>query len=93
MDTMYPRPPFITPILGNLPLLGPMFRFERGANRTFHQSVIMVNAVLLPRSLALAGYYGVLGGRKALAKGGRGADGAGYEDFISGKSTQGPATP
>jgi len=29
-------------ILGNLPLVGPMFRFERGANRTFHQPALLV---------------------------------------------------
>ena len=58
MDTLYPRPPFIVPVLGNLPLFGNMFRLERGANRTYHQSVILVNATLIPRSLGLVGFYG-----------------------------------
>jgi len=89
MDSIYPRPPFITPILGNLPLLGPMFRFERGANRTFHQSVILVNAMLVPRSLSLMGFYGSnFAGRASLKRGTTRDTASGlidYDAFINGK--------
>jgi hypothetical protein len=87
MDTQYPRPPFILPILGNLPLVGNVFRFERGTNRTYHQSIILVNATLTPRSLGLVGFYGSnFAGRNSLVNSpaGRGVGNAklNYDEFI-----------
>ncbi len=67
VDTLYPRPPFVLPIIGQLPIIGNMFRFGRGVNRTYLQSVILVNATLIPRSLNLAAFYGAnAGGTGAL---------------------------
>lgn len=84
MDTSYPRPPFITPVLGNLPLVGNVFRFDRGANRTYHQSIILVNATLIPRSLGLVGFYGSnFAGRTILSKfSSRGDAKTSYKAFI-----------
>ena len=56
----------------------------RGTNRTFHQSVVLVNAVLVPRSLSPAGFYGAnFAGRKVLSKTASRARGKfKYSDFI-----------
>jgi hypothetical protein len=84
MDTLYPRPAFILPVLGNLPLLGNMFRFDRGTNRTYHQSIILVNATLIPRSLGLVGFYGSnFAGRNSLSNFSSRAQGkTDYQSFI-----------
>ena len=58
VETLSPRAPFIFPILGNLPLVGPMFRFSHSARRTYFQSVILTNATLVPRGLGLVNLYG-----------------------------------
>ena len=92
MDTQYPRPAFITPILGNLPFLGNAFRFDRGVNRTYHQSIILVNATLTPRSLGLVGFYGSnFAGRNTLSSTpksrGPGKTKVDYQQFITGKES------
>lgn len=57
IDTRIPRGPFVVPILGRLPLLGPIFQFPRGDAEVHHNSVILVNTVILPRALDIARYY------------------------------------
>ncbi len=57
VDTAVPRAPFVVPILGRLPILGGMFQFRRDNVTTRHESMILVNTAILPRSLALLSYY------------------------------------
>lgn len=56
--TSHPQAPYYLPILGRIPLFGPMFQIPRGSKKTYQESVILVNATLLPRSLGLVGFYG-----------------------------------
>jgi hypothetical protein len=57
VDTAVPQAPFVVPILGRLPILGRMFQFRRDNVTTRHESLILVNTAILPRSLALLSYY------------------------------------
>ena len=57
VDTAVPQAPFTVPILGRLPILGRMFQFRRDNVTTRHESLILVNTAILPRSLALLSYY------------------------------------
>ena len=41
-----------------LPLIGPVFQWPRASKVTHHQSIILVNATILPRALGLLGFYG-----------------------------------
>ena len=61
LETVTPQGPDRIPILSRLPIFGPMFQFPRGSRRIRHESIILVNAALLPRALGLIGFYG--GGR------------------------------
>ncbi len=58
MDTITPRTAYILPVFGNLPIVGNMFRFSHSPQHTFHQSIILVNATLIPRSLGIVDFYG-----------------------------------
>ena len=57
VDTAVPQAPFVVPLLGRLPILGRMFQFRRDNVTTRHESLILVNTAILPRSLALLSYY------------------------------------
>jgi len=57
VDTAVPQAPFVVPLLGRLPILGRMFQFRRANVTTRHESLILVNTAILPRSLALLSYY------------------------------------
>ncbi len=53
----YPQPPKYIPILGQLPLIGPLFQFSRGKKVMQFDSIILTNAVILPRAKILAELY------------------------------------
>jgi len=48
LTTTHPRPDFETPILADLPIIGEMFRFKRGAQSVHHESIMLVYATILP---------------------------------------------
>ena len=54
ITTSHRRPPGFVPILGQLPLLGCLFQWPRSDEVTHHESVILVNSVILPRALDMA---------------------------------------
>jgi hypothetical protein len=53
-----PRSPFYVPVLGRLPLLGKAFQFPRKPKETHFESILLINTVILPRSLELYRFYG-----------------------------------
>jgi hypothetical protein len=58
VDTQTPRTPYTLPVLGRLPILGPMFQLPRKDLKISHHSIILVNTVILPRALDIARFYG-----------------------------------
>jgi hypothetical protein len=58
VQSVSPQAPFFVPILGRLPIIGPAFQWPRHPKVTHHSSLILVNAVILPRSLDLLRLYG-----------------------------------
>src|SRR5262245_2334267 len=58
IDSSHPQAPFYVPVLGRLPVVGPAFQWPRDKKRVHHESIILVNSVILPRALDLARYYG-----------------------------------
>lgn len=54
----HPQAPFYVPILGRLPVIGRAFQFPRRNKETHFESLVLVNAVILPRSLELHRFYG-----------------------------------
>jgi hypothetical protein len=58
VQSVSPQAPYFVPILGRLPILGPAFQWPRHPKVTHHSSMILVNAVILPRSLDLLRLYG-----------------------------------
>lgn len=54
----HPQTPFYIPILGRLPILGPAFQIPRRNKETLFESVVLVNTVILPRSVELHRFYG-----------------------------------
>lgn len=58
MSVSHPRTPFYIPILGRLPLIGPAFQIPRRDQETLFESLILVNTVILPRSIELQRFYG-----------------------------------
>jgi len=58
ITTTTPRAPQYVPILGRLPVIGQAFQFPQGPQSTDFQSVLLVNALVVPRSLGLVGFYG-----------------------------------
>jgi Bacterial type II/III secretion system short domain len=57
MTTSHPRAPFSVPILGRLPILGRAFQWPRKPKVTNHESIILVNTVVLPRAVNLSLFY------------------------------------
>jgi len=57
LTTLAPQAPEYIPILGRLPLLGPIFQRPRGPKATRYQDLLLVNAVVVPRALGLVGLY------------------------------------
>ena len=53
IDTTTPQAPYYIPILGRLPILGPAFQIPRKNKTVRHESVILINTVVLPRSTLL----------------------------------------
>jgi hypothetical protein len=53
-----PQAPFYVPVLGQLPLLGKAFQFPRKPKETHFESMLLINTVILPRSLELYRFYG-----------------------------------
>jgi hypothetical protein len=56
--TSHPQTPFYIPILGRLPILGPAFQIPRHNKEAHFESIVLVNTVILPRSLELHRFYG-----------------------------------
>jgi hypothetical protein len=54
----HPQTPFYIPILGRLPILGPAFQIPRSNKETLFESIVLVNTVILPRSVELQRFYG-----------------------------------
>ncbi|HYO14198.1 MAG TPA: hypothetical protein VE685_13465 [Thermoanaerobaculia bacterium] len=54
----HPQAPLYVPILGRLPVIGRAFQFPRRNKETHFESLVLVNAVILPRSLELHRFYG-----------------------------------
>jgi hypothetical protein len=52
-----PRGPGYVPILGRLPIVGKAFQWARSPKTVQHESLILVNTVILPRALDLARFY------------------------------------
>ncbi len=48
LTTSHPRPDYEVPVLGNLPIIGDMFSFQRGAQSVHHESIMLVYATILP---------------------------------------------
>jgi len=48
LTTSHPRPDYEVPILSDLPIIGEMFKFERGNQSVHHESVMLVYATILP---------------------------------------------
>lgn len=57
MTTSHPRAPWSIPILGRLPLLGRAFQWPRNPKVNQHESMILVNTVVLPRAVNLSLFY------------------------------------
>lgn len=54
----HPQTPYYVPILGRLPVIGKAFQFPRRNKETEFESLVLVNTVILPRSLELHRFYG-----------------------------------
>lgn len=57
VDTVTPQAPFYVPILGRLPILGQAFQIPRRNKTVRHESILLVNTVVLPRSTLLTDPY------------------------------------
>ena len=57
MTTSHPRAPYFVPILGRLPILGRAFQWPRNPKVVQHESMILVNTVVLPRAVNLSLFY------------------------------------
>ncbi len=55
--TSHPQSPAAIPVLSRLPAIGRIFQLPRQNRRVQHESIILVNNVILPRSLDLARFY------------------------------------
>lgn len=58
ITTSHPRPPKYVPILGTLPLIGRAFQRRRSDIQSDHHSMILVNAIILPRAMDVSRFYG-----------------------------------
>lgn len=58
LQSSYPQAPYYVPVLGRLPIIGPAFQWPRDKKRVHHESIVLVNTVILPRAYDLARYYG-----------------------------------
>ncbi|MBI5819471.1 MAG: hypothetical protein HZA88_10845 [Verrucomicrobia bacterium] len=57
ITTSHPQSPFCIPIIGKIPWLGPAFQIPRANKEVKHASVILVNAVIIPRAVNLIRDY------------------------------------
>jgi hypothetical protein len=58
MESSYPQAPSSLPVLGRLPIIGQVFQRPRDKKRVHHESIILVNTIILPRAMDLARFYG-----------------------------------
>jgi hypothetical protein len=58
VSVSHPQTPFYIPILGRLPVIGPAFQIPRRDRETRFESLVLVNTVILPRSIELQRFYG-----------------------------------
>jgi hypothetical protein len=58
ITSSHPRPPGYVPVLGTLPWIGRVFQWRRSDVQADHHSMILVNAVILPRAMDVARFYG-----------------------------------
>jgi len=57
VQTSHPKPDFVFPILGRIPYLGQIFRCPRRPSRKHHESMILVNATIIPSAMDLGRLY------------------------------------
>ncbi len=57
LASAHPQPPGVIPILGRLPVVGPIFRWPRKDKQVQHECIVLVSSVIVPRALNLAEYY------------------------------------
>ncbi len=57
VQTSHPKPDFVFPILGRIPYLGEIFRCPRAPSRKHHESMILVNATIIPSAMDLGRLY------------------------------------
>ncbi len=48
LRTTHPRPDFVVPILGQIPLFGQMFRFSRSPSHVHHESLLVIFSTISP---------------------------------------------
>jgi hypothetical protein len=59
VEASHPQTPLYIPILGRLPVIGPAFQIPRHDKTTHFESLVLVNTVILPRSIELHRFYGL----------------------------------
>lgn len=64
IQTTHPRSPFSVPLLGRIPAIGRVFQFPRSNRSVQHESLILVNPIILPRAMDLARFYTLGGGAR-----------------------------
>jgi hypothetical protein len=67
ITTSHPQSPAFFPVLGRLPIIGRAFQWPRRPKQTHHESVILINTVVLPRALTLSSFYRPAPFEKAIA--------------------------
>lgn len=63
VQSRVPQPAASIPLLGQIPLIGQIFRFPQAPKVTRHQSYLLVSNTVTPRVLGLMQYYSVGSGR------------------------------
>ena len=53
LRTCHPRGDFVVPVLGQIPILGKIFRFPRKARTVHHESILLINSTILPTGMDL----------------------------------------
>jgi hypothetical protein len=57
LTTTHPRADYVVPILGQVPFVGQIFRFPRDARMVHHDSLLVVQATIIPTAMDLGHLY------------------------------------